>query len=135
MECLLYLLTIINMKNSFPTFVSTSISMNYFVLQRVNLAQIRTLFDPPLFIRFHFVNKLGNNCEGARFSELNEINQWFSGCHNATMPLLELVQYIWRVATHDSNLPMETQSITLIRFNFWIKSLINLIQIREYHAT
>ena len=44
-------------------------------------------------------------------------------------------QYIWRVATHDSNWPIVTQSITLIRFNFWIKSLINLIQFCEYHAT
>ena len=28
------------------------------------------------------------------------------------------IQYIWRVATHDSNWPIATQSITLIRFNF-----------------
>ena len=28
------------------------------------------------------------------------------------------IQYIWRVATHDSNWPIATQSIALIRFNF-----------------
>ena len=45
------------------------------------------------------------------------------------------IQYIWRVATHDSNWPIATQSIALIWFNFWIKSLINSIQFCEYHAT
>ena len=32
------------------------------------------------------------------------------------------IQYIWRVATHDSNWQISTKSITLIRFNFLIES-------------
>ena len=44
------------------------------------------------------------------------------------------IQYILRITTHDSNWPTVIQSITLIRFNFWIELIKNSIQIEKFDS-